>query len=94
MAHSNWSWIEAVNPPDTFAGYRGKRWGRFTNRRLGSFWDVKERRCFKPCYDANGELINHVGGRGKTVDVVPHTQPIKTLVWSERLGEMIMVTTG
>lgn len=93
MAQNNWAWIEAVNPANLYAGIKIKPCGRFANRRLGSFWDVIERRRFKPCYDSRGELVNHVGGKGKTVSV-PHTQSLKTLVWSERLGEMVLVQTG
>ncbi len=99
MAQNNWAWIEAVNPPDIYAGYKPKLYGRFKNRRLGSFWDCIDARAYKPAYNAKGELINHVAGRGKTVrgsqrTSQPHTQAIRTLVWSERKGEMIPVMTG
>lgn len=99
MAQNNWQWIEAVNPPSIYAGFKPKLYGRFKNRRLGSFWDCIDARAYKPAYNAKGELINHIAGKGKTVrgserTVVPHTQAVKTLVWSERQGQMIVVQTG
>ncbi len=98
MAQSNWAWIAAVNPvanthPSRLHLLRREDTGhsRWT-RRYGSFWNRKEARQFSPCTDQNGNLLNHVAGKGKTV--VMHTKQVKALVWNARRGEMVEVLTG
>ena len=94
MARSNWDWIDAVNPPDTMAGFRSRRIGRYGDRRLGSFWDRKVAGQFRPAFDQNGNQLNNAGGRGKVVDSVPHTQAVKGIVIDPVTGEQKVVMTG
>ena len=67
--------------------------GRYDSR-LGSFYDRIQARKFAACHDRDGNLLNHAGGRGKTVDAVPHTQAVKGIVMNPKTGELTIIQTG